>query len=166
MRPYDDRGEPVPALLWMWARRLPAVAADLVEKADMTRQYLYLTVGAARPELAWIRTRVASWARALGLRAEQREDIVLAVDEATANAVEHAYPAGSGTVTIFASGDRDGHMVNVIVSDEGTWRPRDYEPTAQGRGMRMMRKLADVFNRFHDDRGTTVVLRFATAVLV
>ncbi len=90
------------------------------------------------------------------------DDLTLAVYEALANVVDHAYATASrrGEMRLWAavspplSGGRD---LVVTVSDDGAWR-RMRAPGWRGRGLPLMRTLADA-SVISGDGGTTVQLR-------
>lgn len=158
--PAEDRGR-LPAALVQWAETLPVVAADVITDADLIEPYLYVRATVAPSQLALFRSRVQEWTWDVGLLDEDRQDIVMATDEALANAVEHAFADRAGTVTLFAARDRLARAVHVIVSDNGTWSEPPAEAGNRGRGLSMMDRLADVVDVHHDERGTTVVLSWA-----
>lgn len=89
------------------------------------------------------------------------EDLVLAVYEALANVVEHAYRERQGPMTMTVR--RNAESVVVSVTDRGTWRDG---PSGQfrGRGIPLMHKLADETNLDHSSAGTSVRLRVTAAV--
>jgi anti-sigma regulatory factor (Ser/Thr protein kinase) len=99
--------------------------------------------------------------------ADLRDDIVLGVNEALANCVEHAYRAhrAVGTMRLQASHDPATRSVSVCVSDGGTWhRPsarRPGDPRAS-RGIMLMHALADHCTINARPDGTTVCLDYAT----
>lgn len=152
----DDEGSLPP--LHEWARTLPQLAADVVTDADLAVPYLYIAVGVAPSRLAAVRSRLSHWADDLGVPSDEREDIVMAAEEAVSNVIMHAK---SGTATLFAARDNLGRAVHVIVRDEGVWSAPSDDSVMRGHGMRMMDGLADVFDLHHDDTGTTVVLRWS-----
>lgn len=86
-------------------------------------------------------------------------DLVLAVYEAIANAAEHAYADhadGPGPMRLDAR--RAADHVLIAVSDEGRWRA----PTGagcRGRGIPLMRLLAQNVHTHRDHRGTVVHFR-------
>jgi anti-sigma regulatory factor (Ser/Thr protein kinase) len=97
----------------------------------------------------------------LPLTPERRDEIVLAVGEAAANAVEHAYrhQAQPGVVDVTFWTESDAIWVEV--RDHGRWRepPPDPRPAGQGLGIVLMRRLIDCVLIHHDHRGTNVLLR-------
>jgi len=113
-------------------------------------------VEAAADRLVEIRADVEAWLRGHQIPVPLREDLVLAVAEASANAVEHAYRDGrAGDITIEGSVDQD---VVLRIVDRGTWRFGEGDPD-RGRGMHIMRSLVDDMELIRRPDGTTVVLR-------
>jgi len=103
--------------------------------------------------------RVArSWAEDCALDDDLAEDVVLAVDEAVTNAVEHAYPGQVGVVRLALSRGEGGE-VTVTVEDEGTWRPPS-DPGFRGRGLLLIDALADHAGVTATGAGTTVAMRW------
>jgi serine/threonine-protein kinase RsbW len=147
--------------LLAWARLLPGVAAGVVGKADLAQPHLYVAMDPAPAQLGAIRGRIAEWSSAIGLSRDQSDDVVLAVDEAVANSIEHAFDSGeAGTITVFAAGDLRRDAAHVVVADTGTWQAPPADPGTRGRGLYLMNLLSDLFDLHHDSRGTTVVLRW------
>jgi anti-sigma regulatory factor (Ser/Thr protein kinase) len=116
-----------------------------------------------RDNLVPLRNAVAAHAGRLGIPIEQIEHIVLVAYELASNAVRHG--GGHGRLRLIAN---DG-MIGCTVTDEGSGfrdpgqagltRP---EPTAgSGRGLWLVRCIADSVEISVDDIGTTAVARFA-----
>ncbi|OBJ82119.1 ATP-binding protein [Mycobacterium asiaticum] len=119
-------------------------------------------------------TTAAAWRRFLDRWLEQRvqgpaeirEDIVLSVNEALANCVEHAYRGhrAVGGMRLYASYDPAAHTISVRVSDRGTWhrpvRRRPDDPFAS-RGIMLMHTLADHCTINARSTGTTVCLNYS-----
>jgi serine phosphatase RsbU (regulator of sigma subunit)/anti-sigma regulatory factor (Ser/Thr protein kinase) len=109
---------------------------------------------AERRVLADVRRLLRRWLRARGASDEETYDIVVACQEACANAIEHAYRPGRETFELDA-GYQDG-CVRVTVRDRGQWRaPRG---TNRGHGVPLMRALMDFIDIQHTEDGTLVVL--------
>ena len=137
-----------------------------------------IAITATSQNLPVVRDRLQLWLAELGWPAEAAADIVLAVNEATTNAVEHAYPGGGarqlveieGSVESDVRGDWPGtdwrggtRRVRVSVRDHGRWRPdvhnRSDLTRARGRGLAVMDAvMAEVTVTASAATGTTVVL--------
>jgi PAS domain S-box-containing protein len=118
---------------------------------------IIVEIDADAQELAQVRSHVKRWLREHDVPASMRADLVLAVAEASANAVEHAYRDGlPGGVTIEGSVDDDAVVLSIV--DRGTWRYGGGDPD-RGRGMHIMRSLVDSMEVIRRSDGTTVMLR-------
>jgi len=98
----------------------------------------------------------------LPLSHDRRDEIVLAVGEAAANAVEHAYrdrpEPGVIDVTFWIESD----ALCVEIRDYGRWREPASGPSPRGQGglgIVLMRRFIDCVLIHHDHRGTNVLLR-------
>jgi PAS domain S-box-containing protein len=119
---------------------------------------LELDLPADPVRLRALRRAVHAWGADTGLRAELVDDLLLAVGEAAANAVEHAYPPGRpGRVAIRLA--VEAGTVAATVRDEGTWRPPPPDPGFRGRGLQMIRGLGDDVSVDPGPVGTTVRFR-------
>lgn len=110
-----------------------------------------------------VRAAVRDWAAAAGLVADTVEALVLAVDEAVTNVVDHAYthtaPGGGTTlsrVVVTAASRPCGGGVAVSVVDDGTWRPPPHDPGHRGRGIQVIGGLAQRSTVSPSEGGTTV----------
>jgi anti-sigma regulatory factor (Ser/Thr protein kinase) len=111
---------------------------------------------AARPDaFGGLRPLLRRWLGRWGATADEVYDITVAVQEAAANAVEHAYAPGDGAFEVDA--DHEDGLVTVVVRDRGHWRPP--RGRHRGRGLPMMQALMEDVDVRHSDNGTTVVLR-------
>jgi len=107
--------------------------------------------------LADLRTAVRRWLAAEGVPPAAHDDIVLASDEAAANAIEHAYRAAPSE-PIEVELHRDDDVVVITVTDGGTWRLDGVEGD-RGRGIMIMRAVMDDVDIRTDEHGTVVTLR-------
>jgi anti-anti-sigma factor len=120
-------------------------------------------------QLVGARRAVMGWAAATGLTGEVAEDLQLALGEALANAVEHAYTGGgSGECRYRVARTVDG-SVHVEVSDAGTWRPPPADRGFRGRGLELITALAEDVEVTHGPDGqlglgTRVRFRFPAGV--
>lgn len=91
-------------------------------------------------------------------------DVVLAVNEALANAAEFAYSKVTqpGVMHLLADYDSGSAVLKVTVTDEGTWRIADSEKrsNSRGRGIPLMRALADRATFDATPAGTRVCLEW------
>ncbi len=122
-------------------------------------------VRAAPEDAALIRREFSSWLSThLMLDPTKASDVVLAVNEALANAAEFAYVDASapGLMHVRADYDGDKAVLTVTVTDEGVWRiaETDHKNPARGRGIPLMRALTDraVIDTNHE--GTEVRLQW------
>jgi len=107
--------------------------------------------------LAGLREDVRAWLTGKGVPGSIREDIVLACDEACANAIEHAYRSTSvAPIELDARMDRD--EVIIEIRDTGRWR-EDAVEGDRGRGIAIMRAVMDDVDIRTGAKGTLVTLR-------
>jgi len=101
-----------------------------------------------------------AWLTGVGVSGVSAADIVLVVNEACTNCVEHAYRDGEpGLMRVGA--DLDGTRIDVDVADFGVWQPPTGEITTRGRGLPIMGAVADRMELEHSPTGTTVRFSFA-----
>jgi anti-sigma regulatory factor (Ser/Thr protein kinase) len=88
-------------------------------------------------------------------------DAVVAVGEAVANAIEHAYDRRPNQTFVLRA-RFESETCTVLVEDTGAWN--DVEPlTTRGRGIAMMRELCDNLEIDRTPNGTSVALEFQVA---
>jgi anti-sigma regulatory factor (Ser/Thr protein kinase) len=102
-----------------------------------------------------MRRLLGRWLQEAGATPAEAEDLSLAASEACANATEHAYGPAPGMLEVSARLSPAGEAV-VAIRDFGSWRaPRGAN---RGRGILLMRGLADSVEVIQGDEGTTVQL--------
>ena len=102
----------------------------------------------ARPEsVAVVRHVLGALADALGLPAEVRDDLRLAVTEAATNVVRHAYREDDGRIDVLARPVAAGLLV--AVSDEGAGIGPSPDAAGPGFGLGLIASLADRFEIDH-----------------
>jgi anti-sigma regulatory factor (Ser/Thr protein kinase) len=117
-------------------------------------------IHARSEEIGAARRRLRAWLGDAGVASESGEEILLAVGEAVANAVEHGSADESHVVRIEAAAEDDELVISV--SDTGQWQTGlEGFFTGRGRGHMLMRALADGIDVESDHDGTIVTLRFA-----
>ena len=106
------------------------------------------------PTRAAVRTFVAEhWPAA----DRDRTDIALALTEACANVIRHAYPHGDGDMTVMCRID-DRHLA-LEIRDQGTGIHPPSSNPGLGLGLPLMHRLADA-NVSSNGSGTIISLRF------
>ncbi|MEV0245821.1 ATP-binding protein [Nocardia sp. NPDC050712] len=122
-----------------------------------------LTFPADPARLSDAREALRQWLTDCGLDARRAYDILLATDEACANAIEHGCRDRDDGIVRLRAAVEDGAL-RILVSDNGRWDP----PAAQqddyrGRGLQLMRSLMDQLDVRTGTEGTTVELRVGLA---
>jgi anti-sigma regulatory factor (Ser/Thr protein kinase) len=122
-------------------------------------------ISAVPAELAAARKVVREWAKAVRLSPMRLDRLLLAVGEAIANAVEHAYLGMKhGVIDIYLDLDGEGRLTG-WVRDYGRWHESatSASETAQhrGRGLSLIHALMDHVEVVRGRDGTTV--RFSDA---
>ena len=135
-----------------------------VRDGDGPVEELRFRVLAVAERLHQLRRALTEWATRVGLTAQTISDLVLAAYEAMANVVEHAYGAGtSGLLDLHARADLVHRTVTVSVTDYGSWRPPPPGPNPRGRGLRLIRGLAQHTTINPGEHGTTVTMTYEMA---
>lgn len=139
----------------------------MVSYLDDSARFSRMRVAADALSATQIRVEFGSWLqRHFTLSAERFSDLLLAVNEALANAAEFAYtgtPQG-GTMDVNAAYDFDSDTLAVTVNDHGRWRVPEPPPVGtspysiRGRGIPLMRALADEATIDATPHGTHVTL--------
>jgi anti-sigma regulatory factor (Ser/Thr protein kinase) len=113
---------------------------------------LHLRVPAEPRALGPMRHTVRRWLRERDASSEEVLEILVACGEACANAVQHAYGAGEGSLEITLR--MQGGEIEIVVRDFGRWR----EPsgTGGGRGLLIMRGFMDAVDVEKGWAGTIV----------
>lgn len=116
-------------------------------------------------ELRRIRRLIGRWAERSGVPEDVTIDLQLAVGEAVANGVEHAYGAqhtGDGTVEVDVEVREEPPAAVVVrVADHGRWRPAPESPGFRGRGLLMIDRLAQRVQVLCSPGGTEVFFEIA-----
>ena len=136
------------------------------ERAAVSRSPGRLTLSgvATAATAAGLRQQVGAWLAEHGVDAAQVCDVVLAVNEALANVVDHAYAdqPGVGIMTVLVDHDPVASSVSVCVTDQGSWRrPRPrHARDMRGRGITLMHAVTDHCTISGRPEGTTVCLDY------
>ena len=111
--------------------------------------------------LAAIRAALRGWLAAFTLSDELEDDVVLAVNEAASNCIEHAYAPETldGTVELTLWTEHGSICIEIV--DHGEWCYRSGSAPYRGRGISIMERLMTLATIHHDGRGTRVLLRLS-----
>jgi|SRR3954469_7422908 serine/threonine-protein kinase RsbW len=135
------------------------------EKPCTSPQFMRMDVTADPENAATVRREFSDWlGRCFRLDATKASDVVLAVNEAMANAAEYAYRSleRPGAMHVRALYDYSAATLSVTVTDQGAWRSVDPAVTGnrRGRGIPLMQALADRATVDSSPAGTTVCLEW------
>ncbi len=125
-------------------------------------QALALIVPAHSREVAGIRRAIGALGRRAGLDADRLADVALAVAEACANAVVHAYAGcAPGVLRVTANVGLDG--LQVVVADEGHGMASRPDSPGLGLGLPLMASLTTALEvRLGPAGGTEIWMTFAS----
>jgi serine/threonine-protein kinase RsbW len=136
----------------------------IVANIDDRSRFARMRLAADAHSAARTRAEFGVWLeRHFDLGAERFSDLLLAVNEALANATEFAYAdaARNGTVDVTAAYDGTSDTLAVRVNDRGRWRHSTSEQRQhqlRGRGIPLMRALTDKVTIDRTPHGTHVTL--------
>lgn len=120
---------------------------------------LIIETDATADRLHDIRHIVAGWLQAAGVGAELVTDVVLAIDEACANSIEHAYRDAEPGSLCVDSEIRNGEL-HIRIVDRGSWKIPSNAPTTRGRGLPLIKAVSAEVDFDGTDSGTTVEMMF------
>jgi serine/threonine-protein kinase RsbW len=140
---------------------------DSVSAANVSNAERFTRIGLAADGEAASRVReeFGDWLSAhFALDPIRSSDLILATNEALANAAEFAYANADrpGTMDVEAWFDAPAGVLTVAIADQGTWRDRATVPPnrARGRGIPLMEALADTASIDRSETGTRVLLQW------
>jgi anti-sigma regulatory factor (Ser/Thr protein kinase)/putative methionine-R-sulfoxide reductase with GAF domain len=116
---------------------------------------LELTVRANPHVLTDVRRSMRRWLHRNGLDEQTSSEVTLAVSEACANAIEHAYSPAPAEFTLNVR-KQDGTLI-ATVCDTGRWRPPRGEH--RGRGLAIIDTVMDEVDVRSSDVGTEIVMQ-------
>lgn len=120
-------------------------------------EFWQLSLPAEATQLHELRQQLRRHIAGLPIPPQRQAETVLAVDEAAANAVQHAYAAGRpGQIELTVWTEPDALCIQVC--DHGRW-PAEAPPPSPGLGITLMHRLVDGVLIEHGDSGTRVLLR-------
>jgi anti-sigma regulatory factor (Ser/Thr protein kinase) len=108
-------------------------------------------------DLSDLRTSLRAWLAAGLIHDQATSDLVVAVGEACANALEHGSQERAAKVEV--TGRRDGEEIVMSILDAGVWDQTPSRPH-RGRGLDIVRRVVDELRiEPGPDGGTTVTIR-------
>jgi anti-sigma regulatory factor (Ser/Thr protein kinase) len=116
---------------------------------------LRLRLEAEARRLADVRSAIRAWLSSL--QVDRPEDVVLAVDEAVANAIEHSCRKELAPAFIDVVAKTDGDAIRVDVMNDGSWQPQQIDET-RGRGLNIIGALMDDVQVASTSSGTRVTM--------
>jgi PAS domain S-box-containing protein len=131
------------------------IALLVVKPEPLAGAPLRLLLPAEPSVLAPLRQTVRRWLREIGAPPGVANEILVACGEACANVIQHAYGGREGVLDVELS-VLDG-TVEVIVRDEGSWRPS--VGTDRGRGQQLMGGFMDTVSVETNRHGSSVRMR-------
>lgn len=143
---------------------LATCAASVLSSAEVGRTTMTIReplelVAEANPDNAReLRVRFQQWLRRLGAPTDLVDDLTLAVYEALANVVDHAYHPGHPHPVMYLLAHLDPDQLLITITDHGCWRVPS-QPGYRGRGLALMRSLTTEVDLRPTADGTTVHLR-------
>lgn len=146
----EDFSERLEGTVRRAARASPAVYGT-------ARPDLDIVTGATAHDARHLRMRCEYWLQQIGAPPGLVNDLVLAIYEALANAVEHAYEPGHRRAVIRLCARAAGSDILIWVCDEGRWRATG-QGEHRGRGLTLMHRLVGDTRVESGPRGTTVRL--------
>jgi anti-sigma regulatory factor (Ser/Thr protein kinase) len=122
---------------------------------------LRIRLPAVPASLAVIRARLRTWLPSAQVNPSAAAEVLLAVGEATSNAVEHAVRGTVRNVELEVTACATNTGLTLTVKDNGRWHaPRSSERSPQrGHGGRLMSALVDTVTITPTPQGTTVEMR-------
>jgi anti-anti-sigma factor len=138
------------------ALRQDDVALLALRVTPPTAENFAVAIEPVAEQLSALRGGLRAWLASTGATASEAGDVLIAVGEACANAIEHAGAAPGAPIDV--RGQLAGREVVLRVRDHGVWRSAQPRPE-RGQGLRLMRVLMDDIDISSAGDGTRVELR-------
>ena len=122
---------------------------------------LHIRLAAVPESVPDARLRVRRWCERMGVCEGARDDLLLAVSEAVANVVVHAYPGGQGTCSLEVR--RDADAVVVSIADEGIGLSGAAPSSGCGLGLGIILRMFPGSTLVETEPGTRVTIRAPAA---
>jgi anti-sigma regulatory factor (Ser/Thr protein kinase) len=120
---------------------------------------LRIETDATAEQLGPLRRQLTTWLRNAGVPESLAGDIVLVINEACSNSIEHAY-RGQSVGTMRLEVESLNGEVRAVTSDHGSWKPPAADPGYGGRGLLLIRELGDWVEIDSSPTGTTIKVNF------
>ncbi|RKR90793.1 histidine kinase-like protein [Micromonospora pisi] len=141
--PAEEEIEELVQVRFVQAPRRPrAEDVAVLLLADTAPERLALRLPADPTRLAALRKRLVDFLTVHGVGEPDLFDLVVAVSEAAANAIEHPVSPAERSITVEVT-VADGTVV-ATVRDSGQWRESDDDPGFRGRGLALIRALGEL----------------------
>jgi serine/threonine-protein kinase RsbW len=138
--------------------RVPGTAEGMAGSPERESGDLHALFDAVADSVPEARLRLRAWCDAIHVGDPVQGDLLLAVTEAAANAVQHAYPDGRpGTFSLDARREA-GHLV-ITIRDEGVGMGHAAPSRGGGLGLEIIGRLFPDFALSEADPGTRVTIR-------
>ena len=117
---------------------------------------LDITFAAESDQLAPVRARLRSWLLSCGIGSRTAQDVLVAVGEACANAIEHGHRHSPGQ-QVRLRAVSTANQLRLTITDTGRWRTsQPGDGTHRGHGIALMRALMQQVTIEPGPAGTTV----------
>ena len=117
---------------------------------------LDITFAAESDQLAPVRARLRSWLLSCGIGSRTAQDVLVAVGEACANAIEHGHRHSPGR-QVRLRAVSTANQLRLTITDTGRWRTsQPGDGTHRGHGIALMRALMQQVTIEPGPGGTTV----------
>jgi anti-sigma regulatory factor (Ser/Thr protein kinase) len=129
---------------------------------DHRANFFAVVLAATPTSVTRSRHDLARWLQTLAVDPDQLDQILLAVIEAVTNAIEHGSRCDATERVSIRAALRDS-AVTVTVKDNGRWIPVRHDSAARnhrGRGLILIRELADNVDIVCTTEGTEITMRF------
>ncbi len=156
--PENDPAMAVQDRVFRGASNRDDAAVLLLSRSDPVGCYTFSAVPIAAPIARAIVEREISH---LGIDDERRFGVLVALGEAIANAIEHAYRGAAGGLIRLELENQADQLV-MTVEDFGRWRPF-VRRGDRGRGIDLMHAFVDSVQIFSTRQSTKIVLKTALA---
>jgi anti-sigma regulatory factor (Ser/Thr protein kinase) len=120
---------------------------------------LLIDTEATADRLRDVRHQLTAWLQAASISEDFSWDVVLAVNEACANSIEHAY-RGQDRGNMRVEAETDSSQVRVRIVDYGSWKAPSADPGLRGRGLVLIEAVSERVELHCSESGTTVEITF------